>query len=174
MQGGNTVVRRLLAAFAALALLGLNAAQAAGANEAATLFESKLVGSTPGAAIGGVLSGGVPWVVRGGEVSLAANGMLHVEVKGLVLAPATPNIGGTTGPVTMVAASLVCNGSGGTLVASTSAMPLSPGGNAEIRQTITLPSSCLAPVVLVRVFNSLAPVGNQLGVFIAANGFSLQ
>ena len=163
------MLRRLLAAVAALGLLGLNVAQAEGRNEAEPLFESDVVGSIPGAAIGGVLSGGVQWVVRRGKASLADNGMLRLEVKGLLLAAG--NLVGTTGPVTMVAASLVCGGSGGTLMASTSAVPLSPGGNAEIRQTITLPPSCLGPVVLVRVFNSMAPVGSQLGPFIAATGF---
>ena len=58
----------------------------------------------------------------------------------------------------MVAASLVCGGSGGTVAASTKAVPLSAAGNAEIEDTLTLPMSCMAPVVLVRAFSAALPL----------------
>lgn len=139
-------------------------------------FESSVIGSTPGQSIAGVLSGGLPWVVGQGEASVSSDGRVRVELRGLLLGgPGTPaNLAGTTGPITMVGASLVCGGSGGTVVGvadtAISPSPLSSLGNAEIQQAVTLPANCIAPVVLVRIFNSTAALGSQLGSFIAATG----
>ena len=136
-------------------------------------FESSVIGSTPGMAIGGVNSGGAPWVVAG-EANVSASGNVRVEVQGLLIAPGgPPAVVGTTGPVTMVGATLICGGSGGTAVADNGPVtpsPLSAAGNAEIQQAVTLPASCAAPVVLVRIFNSAQPLGSQLGPFIAETG----
>ena len=136
-------------------------------------FESSVIGSMPGMAIGGVVSGGAPWVVRQGEASVSSDGRVRVEVQGLLIATGGPaSLVGTTGPVTMVGATLVCGGSGGTPVAvsAVSPSPLSSSGNAEIEQAVLLPAVCPAPVVLVRIFNSSAPLGSQLGPFIAETG----
>lgn len=138
-------------------------------------FRSSVIGSTPGVTIGGVMSGGVPWTVRAGSAEVNGNGKIEVNVNGLLIAAGTgvpANLVGTTGPVMMVAASLVCGGSGGMVAASTKAAPLSAAGNAEIEDTITLPASCMAPVVLVRVFNATAMPGSQLGPFIALSGIN--
>ena len=72
----------------------------------------------------------------------------------------------------MVAASLICGGSGGTVVASTAPVFLSSGGNARIENTIFLPASCAAPAVALRIFNPAAAAGSQLGSFIAITGLS--
>ena len=129
-------------------------------------FHSSIIGSTPNSSIGGVASGGAPWVVREGSASIGG-GTLEVEVSGLLLAPGAPaNLVGTVGPVQMVAASVVCGGSGGTVAATTDAVSLSSLGDAHIESGITLPSSCLAPVVLIRIANP----GTQPGAFIAASG----
>ncbi len=74
--------------------------------------------------------------------------------------------------MTMVAASLVCGGSGGSVVGSTDGAPLSAAGDATMEGTITLPSTCMAPVALIRIFNASAPSGSQLGPFIALSGFN--
>src|SRR5579859_6837894 len=59
-------------------------------------FSSSLVGSTPGVMIGGVPSGGVPWMVNQGSASLSSNGQLEVNVTGLLLGPGAPaNLVGT-------------------------------------------------------------------------------
>jgi hypothetical protein len=136
-------------------------------------FSSAVVGSVPGSTVGGVASGGVPWVTREGSASLSSSGRIHVEVSGLLIAAGAgvpANLVGTVGPVQMVAASLVCGGSGGTVAGSTDGVQLSAAGNAEIEGTLTLPSSCVAPVILVRVFNNAAVPGSQLGPFIAVTG----
>lgn len=146
-------------------------------NNGNSSFDSSVIGSMPALVIGGVNSGGVPWVVGAGEASISPNGRVHVEVHGLLIAaPAPANLVGTTGPVTMVGATLVCGGTGGSPVAvpdiSVTPSPLSSMGNAQIDQVLTLPPMCFGPVVLVRVFNSSAALGSQLGVFIAATGLT--
>lgn len=140
-------------------------------------FQAGVVGSTPGTTIGGVMSGGAPWVVSQSEASVSTDGRIRVEVSGLLIGPGGPaNLVGTTGPVTMVGASLVCGGSGGAPVpvldTFVTPSPLSSRGQAEIDQMVTLPAVCIAPVVLVRIFTSSAPLGSQLGPFIAASGIA--
>lgn len=138
-------------------------------------FESGLVGSVPNTTVAGVPSGGVPWVVNRGEAAISSDGRLHVEISGLLITSGTgvnPALVGTTGPVAMVGASVVCGGSGGSVVASSDGTILTPTGFAEIETTVTLPDSCMAPAVLVRIFDAAAPAGSQLGRFIALSGFS--
>jgi hypothetical protein len=135
--------------------------------------ESSIVGSVPALTIGGVTSAGAPWVA-GGEASVSSRGDLEVHVKGLLLGPgAPPALVGTVGPVQMVAASLVCGGSGGAVVDSSDGVPLSSAGNAEIEASINVPSTCMAPVILVRIFNAAGAPGSQLGPFIAVSGFNM-
>lgn len=55
---------------------------------------------------------------------------------------------------------MACNGE---RVATTAAAPLSTAGNAQIKDTVTLPNRCLAPAVLIN------PNGNA-AVYIAATG----
>ena len=123
-----------------------------------TTFVSPLIGSNP------VTSGGAAWKVRKGQATLEDNGRLEVEVLGLLLVATN-----TTGPVVDVAASLVCGGSGGSVAATSTAAGLSAAGNAEIRDDLTLPATCPAPVVLIRIFN---PTTLQPGAFIALSGIS--
>lgn len=127
---------------------------------------STLIGSSPGQSIGGVPSGGAPWAVSRAHVTLNAGGQLNLEVHGLIL-PST----GNAGPVSQVSASLVCGGSGGTVAASTEAVALSTSGDAHIHAKITLPASCVAPVILVR---AAVVNGTTLAQppFIAVSGFS--
>jgi hypothetical protein len=126
------------------------------------LFRSTLIGSNPNTLIGGVPSGGAPWTVRSGSAVLDGDGRLRVEVRDLIL----PKLG-NPGPVTSVSASLVCGGTGGAVVATTDAVPLSADGNAEIESRINIPSTCFGPVVLVRaVFNG------KPGPWIAGTGFT--
>src|SRR5260370_14393900 len=90
-------------------------------------FRSGLIGSSPGLTIGGIPSGSAAWVLKSGKATVTPHGELQIEVKGLLLTST-----GTTGPVTQIAASLVCGGSGGTVVATTPAVNLSAEGGAEI------------------------------------------
>jgi hypothetical protein len=70
-------------------------------------------------------------------------------VRGLVI-PAPPG-DGTPGPVTTISASLYCGADADTTPADTSAqVPITRDGDARIRdRSFNVPSTCLAPVILV-------------------------
>jgi hypothetical protein len=127
-----------------------------------TLLRSGLVGSTKpaegGATIFGVAPGGANWVVDEGSVKVRRDGRINLSVEGLVI-PTPPQNG--TNPIESLTASVYCNGA----VADTTALfPLSvPDGDGHVRADLTLPDTCVAPVVL------LHPRGN-LTVYIAASG----
>lgn len=120
------------------------------------LLRSTLAPSMPtDPTIAGVAPGGLPWQIERGSVLLQSKGRLRLSVKGLVI-PAS----GTTGPVQTVTASLACaDGS----TSQTDSVPISTAGDATIDTTITLPSTCLAPIVLVNP-NGIA------GLYIAVTG----
>jgi hypothetical protein len=126
-------------------------------------FLAPVVGSNPGATIAGVASGGAPWVVRHGLAVLTDDGRLRVDVRGLVL----PSANNTAGPITGVAASVVCANA---VVATTNVANLTTAGDAEIHAKLTVPLPCVGAVVLVR---AAAVNGAPLpapGAFIAATG----
>jgi hypothetical protein len=139
-------------------------------------FKSGVIGSIPGLTIGGIPSGPAVWVVREGKASLTPSGELELEVKGLLISGGPAN--GTTGPVTQIAASLVCGGSGGMVVATTAAVNLSPEGDAELEAKITPPATCFGTIILVRVAGTngtLLPTPLAPTVpFIAVTGFNGQ
>ena len=156
-------MKRLSLLVLALCLMAGMFAMGTSADE--LVFLSPVVGSNPGATIAGVGSGGAPWVVRQGIAVLTDEGRLRVDVKGLVL----PSAGNTAGPVTGVAASVVC---ANTVVATSNAVSLSTNGNAEIHAKLTVALPCVGAVVLVRI---AAINGAQLpaaGPFIAATGLA--
>ena len=162
-----------LAAIAALSSVGARA-QARAQNEV-NFFASSVVGSTPGVTVGGVAAGGDPWTAKVAAANVSPRGQILVKLVGLVIAAGTgvpANLVGTVGPVKEVAASLVCGGSGGTVVASTGGFPLAADGDATISANVTLPAQCQAPVVLVRIFDPTAAANAQLGAFIALTGFN--
>lgn len=131
------------------------------------LFESNLVGRPADPSltvtIRGVSPGAVPWALSMGTAGLEPDGRLQVELEGLVITGTNSALDGTTGQVKKVAASLTCEGAQPT-VATTGAVPLSPRGDAQINEQLTLPALCLAPVVLVRANTATGP-------WIASTGF---
>jgi len=168
------------AAFVTLQSVLLIVGLSAGGAVASDLFESNLAGKGVGnQEIAGISPDvAAPWVVAGGDVEINDDGTLELEVDGLLL------LEGTVGPVLSVFASLVCQKtvlSGpptNEVVVSTGDVPLSAAGDAEIDEVIALPSSCVAPIVLVRI--GLVDVGFgpvdivELGIpspWIAASGF---
>lgn len=92
----------------------------------------------------GVKPGAAPWVLKSGSVQIKGR-RLDLTIKGLLI----PNVG--IGPVKTVSASLYCGAdSSMTAAASTQQVPLSRTGNAVIHdRSFAVPSTCLAPVVLV-------------------------
>ena len=138
-------MKRIAFTTAVLACL-LTAVFAAGTLAEAFFFVAPLIGSNPGFTIANLKSGGAPWVVRHGAVILDDEGRIRADVRGLLL-PST----GTTGPVTQVAAVVVCFSTTGATVAATSkSVNLSSAGDARIRDRVTIPSPCFAPIVLIQ------------------------
>jgi hypothetical protein len=125
-------------------------------------FFAPVLGSNPGVTIAGVASGGAPWVTRHALAILTDGGRLRVDVRGLIL-PST----GNTGPVTEVSASVVC---ADVVAATSSAVPLSKEGNAEISAKLHVPSPCLGAIILVRVAGVNGTTLPAPGPFIAATG----
>lgn len=93
----------------------------------------------------GVGPGGVPWQLERGSVRIKRDGEFDLEVRGLVI----PSLG-NPGPVTTISSSLFCGADSNTTpAATTQQVPLSHEGDAKIEAKLSLPSTCLAPIVLV-------------------------
>jgi hypothetical protein len=127
-------------------------------------FLSLIVGSNPGVTIAGVQSGGAPWVVNHGFAVLNDEGRLRADLRGLIL----PNLG-TPGPVTAVAASVVC---GDAVAATTDSAPLSVDGNADVHVKLQVPSPCLGTIVLIRAAAFNGTPLPATGPWIAATGLA--
>lgn len=112
------------------------------------LFSSSLAPSQPpptDPAFHAVTAGGAPWSIDKGSVKISRNGKFDLRVKGLVLTAT-----GTTGPVLTISASLFCGADANVApVATTAQVSISTEGDARIHQKVTLPGTCLAPIVLV-------------------------
>jgi hypothetical protein len=166
----------VLAIVSATALV-VTASMAASSGESKIFVFTTMVGVS-GAFLGssmplrGIGGGGLPWVISEARATLKSNGQFDVEVEGLVLDPnnATAQARGIAGtnPAPFFFATLSCiDNTGAVTNTNTSAVSASTSGNAEIEQTIPLPASCFAPIVLVRGSFTGAPVGP----WFAASGF---
>jgi hypothetical protein len=145
----------------AMTALG-HGASTARAHRARTVLLTTMAPSMPSdPMIHGVSPGAAPWVLRKGSARLRRDGRLVVRLRGLVI-PSPPGTG-TPGPVMTVNASLYC-GADMTATGTTHSVRISRRGNARIHGRLSLPSKCLAPVLLVH------PNGNA-GLYIAASGF---
>jgi hypothetical protein len=130
-------IRLALALTLLLALtLGAVANAAAGGQK---LFDSTMAGlTTPGQVIDGVTAAGAPWSIESGKATLFANGRLHVEVEGLIVIALRRN------PAATGKAVVSCNG---VVAATTTTVPFSPAGDAEVDAIVDLPSPCFGPSV---------------------------
>jgi hypothetical protein len=138
-----------------------------GEQQGRLLLASTLAPSVPAdPAIHGVAAGGLPWVLEHGSVRLTRDGSIRIVLEGLVIPIAHGTFpAGSALPVTTVSASLYCAPDASAAAATTQAVPISATGNATIAETITVPATCLAPIVLVH------PNGGA-AAYIAASGWS--
>ena len=153
---------------AVLAVIGLTAVAALmapalglGGADGRKVLDAKVLGAVSepytGAtnAIRGVPGGGLPWVIGDASADLRADGRLHVEVEGLVLArraPVPANLQGTN-PVPQFGAIVSClttvGGAATTANLATALVPASSAGDAKLDTTVDLLSPCFAPIVFV-------------------------
>jgi hypothetical protein len=99
----------------------------------------------PSQPIAGVPAGGAQWVVAdGSKTRVREDGRITVTVRGLVIPGRVP-----PNPVPSMFASLVCNDM---VVASTRPFDVSPDGNGQVSDRISVPDrdECDNPMVLVR------------------------
>ena len=145
MLSTRKLVFSSIVAFVAVGVLVITA----GASSAAGSLHSTLAPSHPSdPPFHGVAAGGAPWVLSHGRVAITPEGEFNVEIDGLLI----PGVG--TGPVKTVSASLYCGADANTMPAvTTMAAPFSTRGDAEINDHVTLPSTCLAPIVLIHPNN---------------------
>lgn len=103
--------------------------------------------------IRGVQGGGAPWVIGTGRGELWTDGTLRVRVRGLVLDPSVPGVGGTnpTGDYRAIVSCMSVDATGAPAVInrSTAAFPTTTGGDATIREKVDLPTPCIGPIVFV-------------------------
>jgi hypothetical protein len=146
-------MKKLVVLFAVAVAVGVavSAALSAGDTRNVLKFDTMAPVDAPytGAtnAIRGVPGGGVPWVIDSAHGQLRANGRLHVEVEGLVLASTGANPVGTFKAIVSCLSSSA--GAPTTVNVATTPVPATTAGNAEIDATISLPSPCFAPIVFV-------------------------
>lgn len=129
--------------FLSVALL-LTSAVPSLAGEALFEFEGLRGIPTAGLAVRNIAGGGVPWTISRGEARLDEDGTLKVEVEGLVVAATGVN------PVGQFIATLSCLNADGTINnINTSPVPATSTGDARIEEVLTLPATCLGPIVFV-------------------------
>lgn len=134
-----------------VALVGSTRAGNELANEPILAF-STMRGSVPNLEINDNRSAGAPWVIGDGDGVLTAHGDVDILIRGLVLAPSVAN-GGGTNPVhsfrAIVSCTTVVNGVQEVVNITTGAFAADAKGNCFIRDAVTLPNPCYAPMVFV-------------------------
>jgi hypothetical protein len=105
-------------------------------------------------AVRGVAGGGLPWELDRARGDLRGDGLLRVDVRGLVLArraPVPEALRGTN-PIPQFRGAVNCltpaSPDTGVTV-STDPVPAGADGDARIRQQLDLPEDCVAPIVFV-------------------------
>jgi hypothetical protein len=128
-------------------------------------------------AIRGIPGGGLPWVIEFASGKVSPEGEVNVLVKGLVFDPNDPDViarglaGINTVPNFKAIVSCLSKDSAGnpiTVNVSTGLFPADSAGNAQIKDTVSLPQPCIAPIVFV---TSPASATNPTGSWFAATGY---
>jgi hypothetical protein len=125
-----------------------------------------LTGAQSQAPLRGINGGGIPWTLEKGKGNLHANGDLTIEVEGLVLASGA-NAG--SNPSAVFRAIVSCVNADGTFTnvlsdafPATTGPASAGGGDSTIQTNLTLPATCIAPIVFVT---------SNTGSWFAATGF---
>ena len=152
------VVLLILSAFSAFGF-----ASPASADESKVLEFNTMVGLprpfTGGTnAIRGIPGGGLPWVIEFGKGTLNPDGRVDILVKGLVFDPNDQAVidrglaGINTIPNFKAIVSCLSKDADGnmtTVNVQTGLFPADEAGNARIKDTVSLPQPCIAPIIFV-------------------------
>lgn len=155
--------KRPLLALVLAALMILGSMAIAGAVGSKLVESNSLVGvprpyTGEANAIRGVPGGGLPWVIDLGRVNVSPEGRVDAQVRGLVFDPNDQavidlGIGGTnTVPNFKVIVSCLSTddtGNATTVNVSTGLFPADSAGNSRIKDRVSLPTPCIAPIVFV-------------------------
>jgi hypothetical protein len=159
----------VLAVFSIFALAGSTFAQDAAVVPKTILSFSTMIGdpgSGPSNVIRGYSGPPVPWVLlHSVQGTLKTDGSLTVTVRGLVIPHSTP-----PNPVPFFRAAVSCqdpaNSTKGKLF-FTKTFRANTSGDSDIAGTVSLPSECIAPIVLI---TSPPVMGNFDGFWFAVTG----
>jgi hypothetical protein len=123
-------------------------------------------------AIRGIGGGGRPWAIEFGKGKLNPTGDIDILVKGLVFDPNDQSnidaglAGRNTVPNFKAIVSCLSKDAAGTVTTtvnlSTGLFPADEAGNAHIKDTISLPEPCIAPIIFVT---------SPTGAWFASTGF---
>lgn len=150
----------VLAAVLAIGLINV-AAGASSRSSRGTVLEFRTMAPVTGPFVGstnpirGINGGGLPWQIEHANGELRSDGRLEVRVKGLVLFdgdPVPPALQGTNPAPNfqaVVSCMTIVNGVAATTNVATDPFHASLRGNSKIEATVSLPSPCIAPIVLV-------------------------
>jgi hypothetical protein len=98
-------------------------------------------------AIRGIPGAGAPWRIDDVDGELKSDGVIKIDVKGLVLVSTGQN------PSPTFRAIVSCLTSDGTTVTTvnriTNSFPATPSGDSQIEANVSLPNPCVAPIVFV-------------------------
>ena len=106
--------------------------------------------------VGSISAGTFPWSAGSGHAHVdLSTGQTSFQVEGLVINGTV--FSGTTGPITAVEGTLVCNPGPAQTVQDTASVPFEVQGDANFTGTIgKIPNPCDNPIFLIRI---AAPVG---------------
>ena len=144
-----------VAAAAALAVAGVTAT--AFARDEGRIKSDKMIGvpagmiASTGQTIRGMSGGGLPWSIGEAEVSVKSSGKVEAEFQNLIL----PDRG--FNPVGSMAVAVSCldafnqpvNVTSAPFAVTTGTTPADPGGDADVKTSVDLPSPCFAPIVFI-------------------------
>ena len=155
--------RRFLALATLLAALALTATVPAvtGAKTEELLKVQGMVGVPTGlagatGAIGTINGAGLPWVIGPAKAVLSVDGTFELKFNDLLFDPSAANVPanlrGTNTQATMQAGVSCLTTTGVRVAALTGTFPVTTGtgaGDGSVEATLTLPSPCIAPIVLI-------------------------
>lgn len=154
MKAKQTIATSL--AVAGLALAGL--ATTASANDSGKITTDKMIGipatmSLDAGNIRGINGGGLPWGIGEAKVSVKTSGKIDADFENLVFT-AGPNSGkNTVGSMSVVVSCLDASNQPVNVKSApfpvTVATATDPGGDADVKTSIELPSPCFAPIVFI-------------------------